>query len=1753
MQASPARSGSFSPSDLSRQAKKEQDPGGGGSLFGDGVERTRAGPDNDGSLSAESEAAGPRGARAEVRSAPPSISDISSLYNAGRVSPFRDYFSGLAETIDPSSGSLILKQRDFVLPGRNGLDLVIERAYVSQAANIYTPQVNVDGTLMSGSGSYDYSYSKQYPGYVGYYYLTFSYSNQPVSSDGTVYGSITGRCDWYEILGDGTEIYSHTEYINTSGWKEPDPSTTYAAYHMYGTTTSPTHLVKVHGLGPGWSFGFPSIEFAPNGSKFLHMGDGTVYKVNFATVSHLDKYPLKDMVFDNDSGTYNNGQMSSAHVLAFKDGRKTYFSSSGWVLGIRDRYGNEIRFTYVAPPNDLRICSIMDSVGRVVAFDYSVSGQVRVSTGGKTWIYNLAPIGSPGTGSKLVSVTDPANRTAAYTYEVRGASFRGSSDWVSPPDTISVDPGTNYYLDLVQVTHPTQGTTRFVYAEAHRDLDQDDPAVDNSSDLTYFRIAERADHLDAGTAASRSQFAYSSYSSATQTYGTMRQEITDISDASAEPAREEWTYSRDHLLKTHKVGNIAMAEAVERSYEYFESKVPSVETTKLTKGTAVRTSTVNYNWDIFRNLMVRSDSLGRRTEFEYDLTYHLPVHKNEFLETVNSVDYYRRTSYTLDDAKRNVTKETAFVGYYGEGPLVTYTGPTSPSMYTGGEWIWTPGKRIHSATIKTSWFAAWPGQPVDYTVYYRPVGTTTWTAYANHHHGSYWWGSAWGTCTFNISLSPGYYEFRVYVGYTGAFGSSVRVSSAQATGRELIWLPRGITSTTEYGYSTSYPGNMTSVTFRHPDGSTETTGFTYDSQYNAYPVTSTTTVQKADGSTSTITTFASYDSFGRMTEYGTRDQTSSTSNRYTYDSVGRLVAAAYPAVGGVVSSKTWTYDDPGRTVTVRDENQNTLTEAYDPLGRFIELRRPLGGVTKPVERAFYNSLGGLSAVEDAEGHRTSYDYDAFRRKTRVTYADGAANAFEYGVLASDPDGVARYEKATDSNGNWTRRGYDVAGRLVKVEELIAQSPETIAITRYQYDLLNRVTQVTDAKGQVTVYGYDLWDSPTSADLPGTTEPVHTYAYDARGRKISEDAGDSTLYTQYRYDALGRLIKTIYPTGQQAWFFHDKDGRATEARLHRLDGTQESTTQAAYDPRGRRTSESWTVGGVTYTISYSYDPVGNMTGMTYPDGASYQFAYDDWNRLVAIPGLFGQSEFSPGFRYRDTGFLERMERANGIAATITPDVRLRPVGIQDTALSLSYTYDGEGNVRSQNGLLYGYDGLDRLTSAQVPGAAGGVRTVAYTYDKVGNRLSEVWDGGTPKSYTYNTGNYLASAGGTAYSYGKFGELRQKQASGTTTEYIYDGARRMVQVKAGGTETARYVYDAFGRRISATAGGVTSITLYLGNDIVYRREGDVATRHVVAGGKYLAKVVAYVGSGTPPDPQEQYGTFFFHTDIVGSIRAVTNSSGQVVARYDYEPFGLTVRAEGVLAGQNVHKFTGKPEDTGTGLYYFGARYYDPVVGRFISQDPARQGSNWYVYAENNPIKYVDPNGETSITASIYLHRYSHMIVALEAKYGLPPSILASVVWNENKYRNVAHFTKDVAGLCLWGRACLGICQVQMTTAAFLDTDPDPSTLQGITNQAFESRKREAFSALSPQDRLALALKLHNDDVASLEYAAKYLALIKQATGIDDPQVLLANYNRGPESWHNKPNDYGKAHREHMSLWARLRLWWTNLFTPAVNDFD
>jgi YD repeat-containing protein len=271
---------------------------------------------------------------------------------------------------------------------------------------------------------------------------------------------------------------------------------------------------------------------------------------------------------------------------------------------------------------------------------------------------------------------------------------------------------------------------------------------------------------------------------------------------------------------------------------------------------------------------------------------------------------------------------------------------------------------------------------------------------------------------------------------------------------------------------------------------------------------------------------------------------------------------------------------------------------------------------------------------------------------------------------------------------------------------------------------------------------------------------------------------------------------------------------------------------------------------------------------------------------------------PDFRYDANGFLIGMRAVNGIETTFQPDERNRLKQISSPPLTLTYAYTPGGNVASITDAsygepfttTYGYDGVDRLTLAQVHMPTG-IETVQYVYDALGNRIKEAWtDSRGAIDYEYLPGNYLVQRGSTSYSWGTYGQLilkdDQPNVLGGETNYDYNARRLMTQVRVNGSPVSQYFYDAYGQRVKVVEGDTTTITLYSGNDIVYEvrlqpGQPAVTTKYLAVKGKYLAKVVQ---EGTS-QPQ----TYFYHTDLVGSVRAITDSQGQVMGRFEYEPFG------------------------------------------------------------------------------------------------------------------------------------------------------------------------------------------------------------------------------------------------------------------------
>jgi RHS repeat-associated protein len=300
----------------------------------------------------------------------------------------------------------------------------------------------------------------------------------------------------------------------------------------------------------------------------------------------------------------------------------------------------------------------------------------------------------------------------------------------------------------------------------------------------------------------------------------------------------------------------------------------------------------------------------------------------------------------------------------------------------------------------------------------------------------------------------------------------------------------------------------------------------------------------------------------------------------------------------------------------------------------------------------------------------------------------------------------------------------------------------------------------------------------------------------------------------------------------------------------------------------------------------------------------------------------------------------------------------------TLSSFALTLDPAGNpltsVRagaSAETATFTYDNLDRLTGVCFKTSCPLTNDpyIRWTYDAVGNRLTEVRPTGT-KVYTYNAADQLTRAGTTTYTYDQNGN--QKTAGSAT--FAYDLANRLVSTTSGNTTTT-YGYDGLGRRLRAATGTTAAkTTKYLWDtagdrpQIALERDGaDKLLRRYVYGAARIS-----MNTGTTP--------FYYHYDPLGSVANLTSSTGASQWTYAYEPYGVT-RTEtknNTKAPANFMKFTAEYLDP-TGLYHLRARQYDAANGRFLTLDPLPRPRSAtytasYVYAEDQPTLLIDPNG-------------------------------------------------------------------------------------------------------------------------------------------------------------------------------------------------
>ncbi|MFA5115764.1 MAG: RHS repeat-associated core domain-containing protein, partial [Candidatus Omnitrophota bacterium] len=271
---------------------------------------------------------------------------------------------------------------------------------------------------------------------------------------------------------------------------------------------------------------------------------------------------------------------------------------------------------------------------------------------------------------------------------------------------------------------------------------------------------------------------------------------------------------------------------------------------------------------------------------------------------------------------------------------------------------------------------------------------------------------------------------------------------------------------------------------------------------------------------------------------------------------------------------------------------------------------------------------------------------------------------------------------------------------------------------------------------------------------------------------------------------------------------------------------------------------------------------------------------------------------------------------------------------------------------------------------------------YSYDNAGNRTSETRDG-VSVTLTYNNANQLTSrvtySQTITYTYDNNGNLAQEVSNLTGTKtFAYEYENRPWRVTtAMPAATIYYGYSGDGRRTSTNVNGTVVKYIYDGLTPLIERD---PSDNILA--TYTKIPSAPGGIGGLISSNDGTNTYYYHDSNLGNVNQMTNSAGAVVRTYDYDAFGYITAISGTVTTK--YRYKTKEYSPETGLVFFGARYYNPLIGRFTTKDPSGMvdGPNVYLYCNNDPVNKYDPWGLDAVVfiAHSEAYKYGHIAIAI-----------------------------------------------------------------------------------------------------------------------------------------------------------------------------
>ncbi|MGG1638770.1 RHS repeat domain-containing protein [Paenibacillus sp. NRS-1760] len=1337
------------------------------------------------------------------------------------------------------------------------------------------------------------------------------------------------------------------------------------------------YLVSRYDLGVGWSFQFPSVQNA-DGYLYYHRGDGPIYQVDFnatdtlGSYTHLIGYEGKDVKFIQDNqGSYSNGQSSSAYFLEYADKKREYFASDGRLLGIVDRFGNEIKFQHIDRQlydgqTYKVISTITDSIGRKISFEYQstlqttgtfsgenikvtvldLNGIVKQTVTYQKW--RLAYSDVSGYSPYLWLIQD--QNSEFTTFDI--TKLVGYHDYWAK--NYSSNHGNIYYYGLANINYP-RSSVKFQYDKITRNWGPYGYAEE-------FRVKNKFNQIKKDS--------------------NLQGDINHIN----------YLYEGDYT----GYPNYFNPNSIPVSHSYSSSSV--IQSTSLTNGLISKS---NFN-GVGQVTSTESIAANGEKKIITNLAFHpTQIYKPTLIQSED---------YGVGDTTATTNKLIWDMQYNDWGGVQSSSLPLTQTEFNDSSI-----KRKHTITytydpnyyfLKTkSWYQNINNTTLlsETTDYYSNGRLKSYTN-AKNEITTYCYEAVDvnGIVTSNCTNAS-----NVLVGKVRLIRESTNLGNGQTTLNEVLY-----DNSTVYAYPSETRSTFSTKSNRglditqtvkktmlydlgmglikeEKDSNNGKTSYTYDNLGRVKTITYPSftnlsnvkynTIDEYNYINTTIPLSAIPNNTGVnsvMIEYGRKyiqqsngATTILSKQKSYYDGIGNLL---YDLVSnnGTEQINQYQYDDLSRPIVALDPMNNSTNVTYDAWG---------------IQKEASDAYGNLYISERNLKLRRNINYFIAAADIALYRANPLQDNIKESYIEQDYDHHGQhittraYKDWPMKNQELTERfSYDIAGNLIGYIDPKNNLNGDGVTTRYGYDTLNRLISVKDAIGQITKYQYNVSGqiTNTTMQLSDTDTPkvLNEKTFTETGL-ISAKTDPSLKSDSYTYDKLGLLNQRTDRNDTVVYSDYDEQFRNTVKTA--WSGVEYLTQQSKvnFGSLGiqKDTYELYESGILKSSLVTTIDNLKRTTSINIQSQSytsNLELSYDKNNRITSVNSIGNANNAITNLKYdklrlskvqtngqtvindADSANVKYLYYPNGLLKSITyPPIadgsilkseyeytKLKQVSTLinkrgSTVLSsTSYSYDKNGNIETSVQVMkdkptisnvFTYDKLNRIIGV----TRSNGHSISYTYDLKGNRLTSTDIALFPITININS-----------YSYDLFNNLKSTTKGSLTTTFEYD-PNGMRFKKSSNGNIKQYRYNHNKEVVAEMSGNNQTYATYIRGDRLLLKK-DVIT----------AKDYYYLYNG--------------HGDVI----QIVDTDGNIVNNYTYDEWGnITQQVEGI---PNSFKYAGEEFDNETGLYYLRARYYDPTMGRFLNED-TYEGDitnpltlNLYTYVVNNPLIYSDPSGHDHV---------------------------------------------------------------------------------------------------------------------------------------------------------------------------------------------